>query len=68
MCIKILGEGVVLEGSLTQNRKEALDRYMKQGYDFITQDVVLKPWQRELIEHVNNPTHINIIWVVGKAC
>ena len=63
---KILGKGEAEEGALAKDLKDALDLYMKQGEDLNCTDVVLKPWQIELIKEVNKPTDRHIIWVIGK--
>ena len=63
---KILDEGKVEEGALATDMKGALDLYMKQGNDLNYMDVDLKPWQRALMEEVNNPTDRHVIWVIGR--
>ena len=65
---KILGEGNVEEESFPNDWKEALDVYMKQGHEIDCDNVVLKTWQTELLEWINNPTDRHVLWVVGKAC
>merc|ERR1712177_150106 len=41
---------------------------MKQAQEVNHNNVELKPWQKELLEYINNPTQRQIIWVVGKSC
>ena len=64
----ILGEGEVPEDSLPKEMKEALDIYMKQAQELHHNNVELKPWQKELLEYIDNPTQRQIIWIVGKSC
>ena len=53
---KILGETDIEQGSLTLDRKEALDIYMTHKSDYFTDKVVqLKPWQESLLEYVQKP-------------
>ena len=64
---KILGETDIEQGSLTLDRKEALDIYMTHKDDYFTDKVVqLKPWQESLLEYVQKPCDREIFWVVGK--
>ena len=65
---KILDKGVVTEESFPNDWKEALDLYMKQGHEIDCDNVVLKAWQAELLEWINDPTDRYVLWVVGKAC
>ena len=65
---RILGQGEVLEESLHGVMKDALNIYMKQAQEVNHNNVELKPWQKELLEYINNPTQRQIIWVVGKSC
>ena len=30
--------------------------------------VVLKPWQMELMKHIDNPSDRKILWVQGEKC
>ena len=64
----ILGEGEGSEDSLPKEMKEALDIYMKQAQELHHNNVELKPWQKELLEYIDNPTQRQIIWIVGKSC
>ena len=41
---------------------------MKQAQEVNHNKIELKPWQKELIEYINNPTQRQINWVVGKSC
>ena len=63
---KILDEGKAEEGALATDLKDALDLYMKQGNNLNYMNVDLKPWQRALMEEVNNPTDRHVIWVIGR--
>ena len=61
---QILGEGVCLPAEM----KYVLNIFMKQAQEVNHNNVELKPWQKELLEYINNPTQRQIIWVVGKSC
>ena len=64
---KILGETDIEQGSLTLDRKKALDIYISHKDDYFTDKVVqLKPWQESLLEYVQKPCDREIFWVVGK--
>ena len=65
---QFLGQGVCSEHALPEEMKNALDIYMKQVQEVNHNNVELKPWQKELLEYINNPTQRQIIWVVGQSC
>ena len=65
---QFLGQGVCSEHALPEEMKNVLDIYMKQVQEVNHNNVELKPWQKELLEYINNPTQRQIIWVVGKSC
>ena len=65
---KILDKGVVTEEAFPGDWKDALHLYMKQGNEIDCEHVVLKPWQRELLQWIKSPSDRHIIWVVGAAC
>ena len=54
---KILNKGVVQEESFPPEWQKALDLYLKQGHQIDPETVVLKPWQMELMKHIDNPSH-----------
>ena len=56
----------ISEGSLSRERKHALDIYRKERslHDF--SEVELKPWQQQLIGITEVPSYREVIWVVGK--
>ena len=63
---KILNKGVVQEESFPPDWQKALDLYLKQGHHFDHETVVLKPWQMELMKHIDNPSDRKILWVKEK--
>jgi hypothetical protein len=65
---KILNEGVVQEESFPPEWQKALDLYLKQGNQIDHETVVLKPWQIELMKHIDNPSDRKILWVQGEKC
>ena len=65
---KILNKGVVQEESFPPDWKNALDSYLKQGHQIDYETAVLKPWQSELMKHIDNPSDRNILWVQGEKC
>ena len=64
---KILNKGVVQEESFPPDWKNALDSYLKQGHQIDYETAVLKPWQSELMKHIDNLSDRNILWVQGEA-
>ena len=56
------------EESLTDKYKKALKLYRESqvrhvpGYEYAT----LKPWQKEVLTFIQQPTHREVIWVVGQ--
>ena len=65
---KILNKGVVQEESFPPEWQRALDLYLKQGHQIDHDTVVLKPWQMELMKHIDNPSDRKILWVQGEKC
>ena len=65
---KILNKGVVQEESFPPEWQKALDLYLKQGHQIDHDTVVLKPWQMELMKHIDNPSDRKILWVQGEKC
>ena len=65
---QILGEGVCSEQALPAEMKDVLNIFMKQAQEVNHKNKELKPWQKELLEYINNTTQRQIIWVVGKSC
>ena len=64
---KILGKGVVTEESFPCDWKDALDLYRKQGNEIDCENVILKPWQTELLQWIKSPSDRRVIWIVGAA-
>ena len=65
---KILNKGVVQEESFPPEWQRSLDLYLKQGHQIDHETVVLKPWQMELMKHIDNPSDRKILWVQGEKC
>ena len=65
---KILNKGVVQEESFPPEWQKSLDLYLKQGHQIDHETVVLKPWQMELMKHIDNPSDRKILWVQGENC
>ena len=62
----ILGEGEGKQTALSKDLQEALELYRNEDEDYdLYKNTVLYPWQEELLKHMN-PTHREVIWVVGK--
>ena len=59
-----LAEGLIIEDSLSKLNKEALDIFRKSYNPLAVTDVVLRPWQQELLSKMI-PTDREIIWIKG---
>ena len=44
----------------------ALELFENRGQVKEIKAVEWRPWQRDMLEYVNNPTQRRVIWVVGK--
>ena len=55
----------IAEESLRPEFKEMLDFYRKQREYVNVNQVILRPWQQSLLEHMK-PSDREIIWVIGK--
>ena len=51
---------------LSKEKMEALQLFENRGQVKDVKLVEWRPWQKELLEHVNNPTPRRVIWVVGE--
>ena len=58
---KLLDKGLIQEESFLPDWKNALESYLKHP-----ETAVLKPWQAELLKHIDNPSDTKIVWVQGK--
>ena len=63
---EILAEDHFKQESLPPLYKEALDLFIKQRECMDYKDVILKPWQEDLLKHIEIQTDRLIIWVVGR--
>ena len=57
-------EAKVLQESLSKERLEALDLYIKQKQKLDRENTKLRPWQQSLLEYIQ-PTDREVIWVRG---
>ena len=63
--MRIITEKNIMKASLSVEHAEALELFEKHKQDNDVKPVVWRPWQKELLKYVNNPTDRRIIWVVG---
>ena len=61
----ILCKGKIMEDSLPNHHKQALDVYRKSRTPMDLTYIELRPWQQELLEKINTPTDREVIWVKG---
>ena len=59
-------ENDVPEGSLTRERKHALDLYRKERSLQDFSEAELKPWQQQLMNIFDEKSDREVIWVIGK--
>ena len=65
----IVGQEGIKEESIPSVYKEALDLFVKQKQAIDQTNVILRPWQEELLTKIENPTDREVIWVRGaKGC
>ena len=55
----------IREECLTCDQKKKLKTF-EQSHTYFMNDIVLRPWQDELIIHFENPTDREVIWVNGS--
>ena len=63
---KILGENIINPESIPPSHKDALDLFTKQKQSMDFKEVILRPWQEELIKLLEIPSDRQVIWVVGR--
>ena len=63
---KILNKCAVQEESFPPDWKNSLDSYLKQGHQIDPETAILKPWQAELMKHIDNPSDRKRLWVQGE--
>ena len=61
----ILCEGCIMEDSLPNHHKQALEIYRKSRRPMEVSNIELRPWQQELLEKIQTPTEREVIWVKG---
>ena len=67
MISAILDEGIILEGSLSKDRKIALDLYVKQRPRFdIASIQQLRLWQEQALQLIEEPSERQVIWITGR--
>ena len=59
-----INEAKILQESLSKERQEALDLYIKQKQRLDQDNTKLRPWQGSLLEYIK-PTDREVIWVRG---
>ena len=59
-----INEAKILQESLSKERQEALDLYIKQKQRLDQDNTKLRPWQESLLEYIK-PTDREVIWVRG---
>ena len=62
---QILGVEDIDEESIPPIYKEALDLFVKRKQYINQQNVILRPWQEDLMKIMENPTDREVIWVKG---
>ena len=65
---KILGHDDIKQESLEKIHKDALDLYMKQKQGIDHENIILRPWQEDLLRQIEHPTDRKVIWVRGAKC
>ena len=65
---KLLGQEDILQEGLNKVYKEALDLYIKRKQSIDHQNIILRPWQGDLLRQIENPTERKVIWVRGAQC
>ena len=61
-----LNNGFVCQGSLSRERKEALNLYPKEHQLRDLSQVKLRPWQEKLFEFTKVPSERKVIWAIKK--
>ena len=62
-----IDEAKILQESLSKERLEALDLYIKQKQRLDQDNTKLRPWQDDLLKYMK-PTDREVIWVRGINC
>ena len=62
---QILGEDNIKQDSLRPVYKEALDLFIKQKQYIDQENMILRPWQEDLMKHIEKATYREVIWVKG---
>ena len=52
--------------SLDKDKMDALELFENRGKVKEIKDIEWRPWQKKILEYVNNPTHRRAIWVAGE--
>ena len=56
----------IREGCLTEDLSSALDLYKKTNSCLDIESIELRPWQKQVIELIDEPSDREIIWIIGK--
>ena len=62
----IIDKGVVLQESLSRERKEALDLYRKHRPKLDISTVELRPWQEQAMHLFETPSERQVLWITGR--
>ena len=62
---KIVAEDGISEESIPSVYKDSLNLFVKQKQVIDQQNVILRPWQKDLMCKIENPTQREVIWVKG---
>ena len=63
----LLENPYVVEGCLTDEDRDALDLYHESRSPIDMESVCLRPWQKKVVDLIDNPSEREVIWIVGKA-
>ena len=64
---EIILENQINQTSLDQDLKEALNIFMQERKDINVSELELRPWQKDLMKLMNEPTKRQVIWIKGRA-
>ena len=62
---KIIAEDDISEESIPPVYKDSLNLFVKQKQIMDQQNIILREWQEDLLNKIENPTYRDVIWVKG---
>ena len=62
----IIDEEIIQEESLAKGHKFALELYRKQRPRFDITSVHLRPWQKQALQLIDEPSERQVIWITGR--